>query len=351
MKISELINQQLFSENSGYYKTKNPIGKSADFITAPEISQIFGEVVASYLLEISKSTTSKISLVEMGAGRGIWFRDILKTINFLAQKKISIAQKFIEKSTFHIIEINPHLKAIQQQNLGDYKVFWHDNFENFKSASELDLGGEIYFLSNELLDCFAIDQFVKTKDGWQERLINFSDKQNLSEPQFVIRNTDKLIHTFVESQLGKDLSESAPFGAIYEYSKSAQTFISKLFEAINHRGGLAINIDYGYFSYDFANTLQTVRNHQKIPFFEGLKNADITALVDFVAVDKIAKAHNLNSSLISQNQFLLELGAKERLENLAQLNPAKNDELRSAFHRLVDPEQMGDLFKVHIAWR
>jgi len=351
VKISELINQQLFSENFGYYKTKNPIGKSADFITAPEISQIFGEVVAGYLLEISKSTTSKISLVEMGAGRGVWFRDILKTINFLAQKKISVAQNFIEKSAFHIIEINPHLKAIQQQNLKDYKVSWHSNFEDFKSASELDLGGEIYFLSNELLDCFAIDQFVKTKAGWQERLINFSDKQNLLDPQFVIRNFDKSINDFVESQLGKDLSESAPCGAVYEYSKSMQAFISKLFDAINQRGGLAINIDYGYFFYDFANTLQAVRNHQKISFFEGLKNADITALVDFLALDKIAKEYNLNSSQVSQGQFLLALGAKERLENLARLNPAKNDELWSAFRRLVDSDQMGDLFKVHIVWR
>lgn len=347
MKISHLINQQLYSQEFGYYKTKIPIGKSADFITAPEISQIFGEVVAGYLLEISRNFSHRIELVEMGAGRGFWFRDILKTIHFLAYKNIPLAQNFIDKTKFHIIEINPQLINVQKQNLADYNIVWHECFDDFKNRSQ----GEILFISNELFDCFAIDQYIKTKEGWQERLIKFDNKKNLSNPHFLIRNFDKEIHDFVNNQIGESLSLTAPLGAIFEYSISARNFMNQLCELISKRGGFALNIDYGYFEYDFCNTLQTVHNHQKIPFLEGLKNADITALVDFKALDKIVKNHHLNSSLISQSQFLLSLGGVERLNQLIKNNPNYEQELRSGFQRLVADDQMGNLFKVHIIWR
>ena len=347
MKISQLVDKKLFSDHSGYYKTKNPIGRSADFITAPEISQIFGEVLALYLIEVSKVSESRISLIEMGAGRGVWFKDILQTINNLMQKKISLVQDFVEKTDFHIIEINPHLKKIQQQNLSDHKITWHNSFEEFIHNSE----GEIYFISNELFDCFAIDQYFKTEKGWQERLVEFGDDDRLLNPSFILRSFDNKINDFVENQIGDVLSRNAPIGAVYEYSQKARDFMAQLCFAIKQRGGIAINIDYGYLSYDFANTLQAIRNHRKISFFEGMQDADITALVDFNALDKIAHSCHLNSSIVNQGQFLLSLGAKERLNNLIKLNPNQTNELESSFKRIIDIDQMGELFKVHIIWK
>jgi SAM-dependent MidA family methyltransferase len=345
MKISTIIKQQLFAKEKGYYKTKNPIGKSQDFITAPEISQIFGEIMALYLLELSKNSSNKIALVEMGAGHGTWYRDILMTIENLAKKNIELAQNFFKKTDLHIIEINPELQKIQQQNLINFKINWHENFDDFLNKSM----GEIYFISNELFDCFAIDQYIKTQNGFVERLIEFDDKKNLLNPHFVISKT--YYNDFVESQIGKALSFLAPIGAVFEYSKDAQLFMEQLSQAMHNRGGIAINIDYGYLNYDFANTLQTIKNHQKIPFLEGFRDGDITALVDFVSLDKIAKKYNLNSSLITQNEFLLSLGLVFRLESLIKKNPEIADNLRQDFHRLTDLSQMGELFKVHIIWK
>jgi SAM-dependent MidA family methyltransferase len=111
MKISTLIEKSLFDDKNGYYKTKNPIGKNADFITSPEILQIFGELLAVYLLHVSANSKNKISLVEMGAGKGTWFADILQTINKLAQKNNPQALDFLSKAQFHIIEINPVLQS------------------------------------------------------------------------------------------------------------------------------------------------------------------------------------------------------------------------------------------------
>jgi len=345
IKISELIEQQLFSKKSGYYKIKNPIGKSQDFITAPEISQIFGEIMAVYLLELSQNSVNKIALIEMGAGHGTWLSDILQTIENLANKSQKIAQEFLKKTEIFIVETSPQLQKIQQQNLTKYKIKWCENFAEFLTESS----GEVYFISNELFDCFAIDQYVKTTKGWRERLIEFSDKQNLSNPRFVISETD--CNNFVEQQIGKPLALISPFQAVYEYSKDARDFMQQLSSAIYLRGGLAINIDYGYSNYDFANTLQTIKNHQKIPFLEGFKDGDITALVDFFALDNIAKKNQLKTSLISQREFLLSLGAESRLESLIKKNPKIADNLQNDFDRLINPSQMGDLFKVHIIWK
>ena len=149
--------------------------------------------------------------------------------------------------------------------------------------------GEIFFISNELFDCFAIDQYVKTANGWCERLIKFDDEKTFKNPQFFLEEFNLKTQDFVEEKLGKFLSQNAPLNAVFEYSKTAQEFMTKLCKAIKKDGGIAINFDYGYDQYDFANTLQAIKNHHKIDFFSALANADITAHVDFLALDKIVK--------------------------------------------------------------
>lgn len=347
MKISTLIEKSLFDDKNGYYKTKNPIGKSSDFITSPEISQIFGELVAVYLLHVASNSKNQISLVEMGAGRGTWFKDILQTINKLAQKNNPQALDFLNRTQFHIIEINPILQKIQQQNLQNFTIKWHKNFDDFLEEKN----GEIFFISNELFDCFAIDQYVKINEGWCERLVSFTDKKTLENPQFFLEKFDPKTNNFVEEKLGKFLSQNAPLKAVFEYSESAQKFMKKLCEAINKAGGIAINFDYGYSEYEFANTLQALKNHQKIPFFSGLVDSDITAHVDFLALDKIVKNFELDSSLVTQEEFLLSLGAQERVDFLLEKNPHLSQKIVSEFSRLVAKNQMGKLFKSHILWK
>lgn len=332
MKISGFIEKALFDEVDGYYRIKNPLGKDSDFITAPEISQVFGELLAAYLLQIAINKNGKISLVEMGAGRGFMMRDILNSIRKLAEKNITPAVDFLREADFHIIEINDALTKIQQENLKDFQINWHKNFADFLNTNQ----GEIFFISNELFDCFAIDQFVFTEIGWRERMI--------VDGKFTLAKFDEKIHQEIENEVGN----FPPLGGIFEVSKSARDFMNQLCEALETRGGIAINFDYGYFKNEFANTLQALKNHQKVDIFT--KDCDITAHVDFAALDKITKDYKLNSSLITQKEFLTSLGIEERRKNLLAKNPQSKKEINSAIDRLVDVNQMGELLKCHIIW-
>ena len=344
-KISEFMHSSLFNENTGYYKTKNPIGKNSDFITAPEISQVFGELLAAYILQISSSKKLPINLVEMGAGKGTLFFDILSTIRKLVQKNIAPAIDFLQCATFHIIEINPVLREIQHEKLSDFKVNWHKNFDDFlKYISPLSkqnsaINKEIIFISNELFDCFPIDQFILTEIGWRERIIDNN--------KFTLAEFDKKTHEFVESETGS----LAPIGAVFEYSLRARNFMQQLCEALKKHGGMAINIDYGYIKNDFVNTLQALKNHKKVDVLENAPNCDITALVDFSSLKKITKNNSLNSSLVTQNEFLLALGIEERRFKLLESNPQKSADINSAIDRLINLDQMGELFKFLIIWK
>jgi NADH dehydrogenase [ubiquinone] 1 alpha subcomplex assembly factor 7 len=338
MKVSDFISHSLFDPQSGYYRTKNPIGKNSDFITAPEISQTFGELTSAYLLQIFSVKKTRFSLVEMGAGKGTWMRDILITIKNLADKKIPQAVDFLERAEIHIIEINEVLQKIQKENLKDFTIFWHENFEEFLTEQK----GEICFISNELFDCFEIDQYVKTDIGWCERLIDSN--------RFVTAKFNPEIHRFVEDQIGFLASENAPINAVFEYSLTAKNFMEQLCKALKAQGGAAIIIDYGYVENIFANTLQAIKNHRKINVLEATREADITALVDFSMLQKITKNFELNSSLISQREFLMTLGIEERRAQLVKNNLAKKAEINSAIDRLIDSGQMGELFKCLIIW-
>ncbi len=330
------MSEALFHPLHGYYRTKNPIGKNSDFITAPEISQVFGELLAVYFLQIASTKKSQIAFVEMGAGKGTLFCDILNSIKKLAQKNIAPAVDFFERTTFFIIEINPILQKIQQKNLHEFNVSWCESFSDFITKNS---DREIFFLSNELFDCFAIDQFVLTEIGWRERIIK-GDK-------FILADFDKKIHDFVE----KEIKALAPIGAVFEYNLAAREFMAQLCEALKKQGGISINIDYGYTKNEFANTLQALKNHQKTNVLENVGDSDITSLVDFTSLQKIVQNFALNSSLVSQAQFLQELGIEERRKILLTKNPEKKFEINSAIDRLIDLNQMGELFKCLIIWK
>lgn len=345
-KISSFIQEVLFKPGSGYYRKKNPLGKNSDFITAPEISQVFGELIAAYLLQIYSIKKFPISLVEMGAGQGTLFKDILTSIYKLADKNIPQALDFLGCASFHIIEISEVLREIQQKNLCKFgQIFWHEDFKGFlEKAGEK----EFFFISNELFDCFPIDQFVKTKEVWRERMIDFINGKH----QFVLAEFNQGIHNFLEKEIGVAVLKSAPIGAIFEYSQTARNFMSELCEALRSRGGMAIIIDYGYDENEFTNSLQSIKNHQKCPVLENLGESDITALVDFSALRKISESFGLYSSLVSQQKFLVGLGIEGRRKALLKSKKADEQrEINSAINRLIDSKQMGELFKCLMVWK
>ncbi len=331
------MQEALFNKVSGYYLKNNPIGRNSDFITAPEISQTFGELIAAYILQLSANIKKDIRLTEMGAGKGTLFFDILATINKLAKNNNALALDFLRRTRFSIIEISPFLTEIQQEKLKDFKIEWLSCFDRLAIADN----EELIFISNELFDCFPIDQYVKTDIGWCERLIE--------KLQFVTANFDPKINKFVEELVGK---KDIPFGAVFEYSVEAKNFMIKLCKALKDKGGVAIIIDYGYIKNEFANSLQAVKNHQKTNVLENVGESDITALVDFLMLEKIAKESRLNSSLVSQGNFLRALGIEERKKALlAQKSGAESDLINSGIDRLINEKQMGELFKCLIVWR
>ncbi len=301
-------------------------------------------------MQVVSSKRVNISLVEMGAGKGTLFFDILSSIRKLSDKNIPQAVDFLKKSTFHIIEIGEVLTTVQKEKLKEFSINWSKNFTEFLSKSDSE--SEIIFISNELFDCFPIDQFIKTDIGWRERLIDSTG----DSPKFVLDKFDPQTHQFVEeliafNELQKFLN-NVPIGAVFEYSFEAKDCMTRLCESIQERGGMAIIIDYGYIKNEFVNSLQAVKNHQKVSVLETPGEVDITALVNFSFLQKISQIFDLKSSLITQRQFLLGLGIEQRRERLLQKKSSNEAaEINAAINRLIAPDQMGELFKTLIVWR
>ena len=199
LTIAEFMQEALFNPLHGYYQKKIPIGKDGDFITAPEISQVFGELVGLYFLNLASGSKKPIALVEMGAGKGSLLRNFLLMIKKLAEKNIIEAQNFLEKTSIHIVEISPALQKIQKENLAEIgiQINWHDNFQGFLENVKKD--EEIYFVANELFDCFPINQFIKTQEGWCEKVISLKDE----ELEFFIEGFNPLKNKIVEQLIKK----------------------------------------------------------------------------------------------------------------------------------------------------
>lgn len=364
LTIAEFMQEALFNPLHGYYQKKIPIGKDGDFITAPEISQVFGELIGLYFLNLASGSKNPIALVEMGAGKGSLLRDFLLMIKKLAEKNIIEAQNFLEKISIHIVEISPALQKIQKENLAEIgiQINWHNNFQGFLESIKQD--EEIYFVANELFDCFPINQFIKTQEGWCEKVISLKDE----ELEFFIEGFNSLKNKIVEQLIKESLvceqgsiSSDNKLGfvgngveenAVFEHSFSAANFMQELAQALQNQGGVALIIDYGYSKNEFKNSLQALKNHQFHDCLKNIGDADITALVNFSLLEEIAKKLALNSSLVSQKEFLEGLGIEERRKILlAEKKDEQKSDINSRINRLIEPSQMGELFKCLIIWK
>ena len=327
------MNEALFNPKFGYYTNQDPFGKKGDFVTSPEISQVFGELIAAYFINLWQNNynSKEVILVEMGAGRGILMQDFLR---FAAK-----IPNFLDKVDINIVEISPKLQKIQQQNLGGFDIKWHYNFSDLA----LQAGRKpIFFMANELLDCFAINQYTKTNGSWVQRLIGLGQNDEL---RFVLDSEnpalDKIIKGFI-GNAGKD-------GDIFEHSPALDNFISELFLTIKKSAGVAVLIDYGYIDNQLRSTLQSVKDHKYSNVFQDIGKSDITALVDFKRLEGFAKEHSLQSWLVTQKQFLESLGIELRRHKLLEgKSKPEQDLINSSINRLINKDQMGELFKVFI---
>lgn len=325
------MNEALFNPKFGYYTTKNPIGKKGDFITSPEISQVFGELIGVYLVNIWQNNYSsqKISLVEMGAGHGTLMKDLL---NFT--QKIP---GFLQNCSLNIVEISPKLKEIQQQNLKNFNIKWWKNFTDFSKENQQP----IFFIANELLDCFPINQYLKINNCWQEKLVGLNNEKL----DFFLAKEDQKLNQILD-QLTKNEAKN---GAIFEHSPILENFLSELFFAIKQNNGIGILIDYGFEKNEFKNTLQAVKSHQFSNILENIGQSDLTSLVNFSHLKGLAKNQQLQNWVITQKEFLESLGIEIRRQKLLENKSDSEKKLiDSSINRLISENEMGELFKFFI---
>jgi SAM-dependent MidA family methyltransferase len=327
MSISDYWAQCLFDPEDGYYITREPFGAQGDFTTAPEISQMFGEMLAAWwLTTIQQNALDKSVLVEIGPGRGTLMADMLRTIEKLDPSAINTFD-------IHMLETSDRLIGIQKNTLksSKFSITWHKKFDTLPKQP-------FGIVANELFDAIPIRQFIKTADGWQERCIGLN-----SNEAFCFLATPASLHASI---LPKD-HNNQPLGTIFEHSPAREGLMQQLSQHIQNNGGFALFIDYGYSKPGFADTLQALKKHKFINVLEDQGMIDITSHVDFFSLSTIAKSRGLQAySIMDQGDFLMRLGIKNRMERLISVNPDQQNTFITAFERLTKNEQMGSLFKM-----
>ncbi len=309
----------------GYYTRRDPFGVAGDFTTAPEISQIFGELLGLWCADMwAQSGGGPAALVELGPGRGTLMQDALRATQGLGE--------FQDHLTIHMVETSPTLQNVQYHRLRHE----HARIEWIESVEQLP-GKPLFVIANEFFDALPIRQHVQTEEGLKERLINWDEEKG------------GLV--FVQEVSGPSLATgdgTIEVGTVMESCAVAKQIMHTLATHIKTHGGAAIIIDYGYLGEGHKDTLQAVKNHLFHPVLQEPGQADITAHVDFtslmeVAADAGAGVHGL----VEQGKFLTRLGAEMRAHKLLQsATEDQATQIISGLKRLIDPAQMGDLFKV-----
>jgi NADH dehydrogenase [ubiquinone] 1 alpha subcomplex assembly factor 7 len=311
----------------GYYATRDPFGREGDFVTAPEISQIFGELLGLALAQrwLDLGSPGRFRLVEMGPGRGTLMAD--------AWRATGIVPGFHYAAQLHLVETSRHLRSLQAARLPGVAVQWHD------ALAEIPDDAPLLLLANELLDALPVRQFERALPGWRERVVTLAADDSLA---FATAADRTPFHgTLMQRHAG------APLGAVIELSPAREAVAAEIATRLATHGGLALLIDYGSRRLD-GPTLQAVRGHATANPLETPGEADVSAHVDFGTLAETAIAGGAMAwGPLAQGELLLRLGAEARLARLTAGQPAEQAKaLRGAGLRLIDPAQMGALFQV-----
>lgn len=332
LPLDQAIELALYHPTEGYYIKRTPLGQQGDFVTAPEISQLFGEMIALWCLEVWRTAgyPSPLRIVEFGPGRGLMMRDIIILVNKLLPKLF--AQE-IKEITYHLVEISPNLREVQKETLSKHNgqnIFWGDKLDDLPEGFTL-------IIANEFFDAHPIKQYLLNGGVWFERGVGYNSS---SEIEFIDLPCPP-----------PTLSFPAEEETIYEVCSADQTTIQNIAKRLNMQDGAALIIDYGdEVSSWCGDTLQAIQNHQKTTILDALdKNfgkADITHHIDFFTLKEMFKSLGLSCyGTISQGDFLRQLGIEPRGQQLAAAHPKPQDILLST-HRLISAREMGKLFKV-----
>lgn len=328
LAVSEFMEIALGDPNHGYYRTRDPLGKAGDFITSPEISQVFGEIVGIWCAVTWQNTGAarNIHLVELGPGRGTLMADILRTAQ-------NVMPAFTEAIDVHLVETGKVLRQQQQEALNGYSVDWHDRFETVPP-------GPVLIVANEFFDALPIDQYIMTREGWQERRITIDQKQG----DFLFKPCDQPAEN---NPIIPDELVDSPINSIFERSSAGEQIASDIAKRIATDGGAALIIDYGHVRHGLGDTLQAVKSHNYHFPLATIGEADLTAHIDFAALGNAAKASGaIVHGPVFQGGLLTALGIEQRTKALAATaTPDQVEILESASRRLIAADGMGTLLK------
>ena len=328
ISLSEYMKMCMTHPKYGYYTKQYPIGFKGDFITSPEISQMFGELIGLWVVQawMDHNKPPEFSLVELGPGNGTLMEDILR-----ATKSISEFHKALKIT---LIEISPSLQKLQKQVLKGYPINWKKNLSNLPNIPTI-------IIANEFFDALPIKQFVFKKNKWMEIIVSLKDYNNTKNDEFCfgLKNVTTLpqeLNSFKQKE-----------NQIYEISSEIKKNIVFISKHLKKNLGACLIIDYGK-NNNIGNTLQSVKNHKYSDPLKYQGESDLSSLVNFEAIKNYSIEYNLVvTNLINQGDFLKSLGIKERFIALSKnMEKEKIDTHVASLKRLIDYNQMGKLFKV-----
>ncbi len=326
ISLDKFIDLSLYNKKFGYYMKKNPFGKKGDFITAPNISRLFSEMIAIWIISFWKNLGSprNFNLIELGAGNGEMMKVLLESFqNF---------PSFLESCNIIIHEKSPILIKIQKERLSKSKINWVSQINKIEKNPSI-------FIANEFFDAMPIKQFRKQRNIWYEKFVNF---ENYSKASFIEKKTDI---KKIEKRLNFKISQNQNF---IEYSEFGFDYLKNISNIIKKNTGGLLIIDYGYLGKKMKNTLQAVSNHKFANILDNIGEVDITHNINFELFKKFTqKLGGLDNNLNTQKNFLIKMGIKERAEILSRnKNFSKKADIFYRLNRLIDEKQMGTLFKV-----
>ncbi|MEX1236409.1 MAG: SAM-dependent methyltransferase [Roseovarius sp.] len=321
MTLADYMSACLMHPTHGYYATRDPLGAAGDFTTAPEISQMFGELIGLCLAQtwLDQGAPAPFALAELGPGRGTLMADILRATRAVPG--------FHAAAEVHLVETSAALRAVQAKTLDGHAPRWHAGVETLPDLP-------LFAVANEFFDALPIRQAQRSGDSWRERMVT-RDGERLTLALSAPTLLPMLAHRL------EDTGE----GDIVEFSPAATRITTDLSAHIAARGGATLIVDYGDWR-SLGDTFQALRAHAQADPFGAPGKADLTAHVDFEAL-AMAAAPARYSRLTAQGVFLERLGIAQRAQKLAE---ALSGEARvahvAAHRRLTHPSEMGTLFKV-----
>lgn len=315
----------------GYYKTRQPFGRTGDFVTAPEISQLFGEMLGVFVVHAwqQHGLPAGVRLVEIGPGRGTMMADMLRVIG-------RIAAPLYQSMSVHLVETSKRLAETQSQTLAEHdgRIFWHESFSDVPEGFTL-------VVTNELFDAIPFRQFIRTPSGFRERMVGLDADGALT---FTVGVAG------IDPAILPDDAVRQPDGTIFEYSPAREAVMATIAARLRSSGGSALAIDYGHMISGFGDTLQALRKHRYDHPLAHPGEADLTSHVDFQHLAEAARAAGAHiNGCLHQGDFLRGLGIMERASALGRnAGDESRQEITRAVERLAgDGEgRMGELFKV-----